>query len=134
MERSEISLPLGELELAVMEHLWEVGAADVKTVHTALARDSRRSLNTTQSTLERLSRKGILSRRKHSRAFVYEPALSREAFLIRTMSEIAASLGGADSNALMATFVELAGRDDAANLDRLEQLIEQHRRRGARDD
>lgn len=134
MDKAEITLPLGQLELAVMEYLWAAGAADVKTVHAELARVSRRSLNTTQSTLERLSRKGILTRQKRSRAFVYEPALSREAFLIRTMSEIAASLGGADANALMATFVELAERDDASNLDRLEQLIEQRRRRGARDD
>lgn len=117
-----------------METLWQSGPADVKFVYQALARETERSLNTVQSTLERLYRKGMLSRRKRSRAFVYEPLLGREALLVQTMTQIADSLGAHDTGALMASFVELARRDDAANLDRLQQLIDEHRRRGSDDE
>lgn len=134
MNAGEIGLPLGALELAVMETLWQSGPADVKAVYQALTQDTNRSLNTVQSTLERLCRKGVLSRSKHGRAFVYEPLLSREALLVQTMSQIADRLGAHDSGALMASFVELAGREDTANLDRLQQLIDEHRRNDADDE
>lgn len=130
----DISLPLGDLELAVMEHLWNAGSGDVRSVHRALGSESPRASNTVQSTLERLSRKGLLLRRKRSRAFVYEPALSREDLLLKTMSQIADRLGNADSQVLMASFVELASREDPGNLDHLQQLIDARRRRDGGDD
>lgn len=134
MDPREIDLPLGDLELAVIEHLWNAGSGDVRSVHKALGRESSRTSNTVQSTLERLSRKGLLFRRKQSRAFVYEPALSREDLLLKSMSQIADRLGKADSQVLMASFVELASREDPSNLDHLQQLINARRHRDSRDD
>ncbi|MDT0618373.1 MAG: BlaI/MecI/CopY family transcriptional regulator [Salinisphaeraceae bacterium] len=128
MRSKEIHLPLGELELEVMECLWDAGPAEVKAVYEVVGKDSRRSLNTVQSTLERLYRKQLLSREKRSRAYIYSPIVGREALLVQTMGQIADTLGARDSGALMASFVELAERDDPANLERLQQLIDAQRR------
>ncbi|MES1944553.1 CopY family transcriptional regulator [Salinisphaera sp. PC39] len=110
-----------------MEHLWESGPADVKAVHAVLGRDQRRSLNTVQSTLDRLFRKQLLRREKVSRAYVYTPAIEREALLVEAMGQIAERLGARDSGAFMASFVKLAEQDDPDNLDRLQRLIDAQR-------
>lgn len=134
MDPRDINLPLGDLELAVMEHLWNAGSGDVRSVHEALGSESSRTSNTVQSTLERLSRKGLLVRCKKSRAFVYEPAMSREDLVLKSMSQIADRLGNADSQVLLASFVELASREDPSNLDHLQQLIDARRHRYRSDD
>lgn len=127
MVKGQVSLPLGDLEIAVMEHLWCTGSADVKTTYETLQGGAPRSLNTVQSTLERLARKGLLSRRKHSRAYVYSPRLSREDLLLQTTSQIAESLGANNSNALLAAFLNLADQEDDDSLDRLQRLIDERR-------
>lgn len=127
MREKEIHLPLGELEIEVMEYLWEVGPAEVKSVHEVLGKDKRRSLNTVQSTLERLYRKQLLGREKQSRAYVYSPNVGREALLVQTMGHIADRLGARDSGALMASFVELADLQNPENLEMLQALIDEQR-------
>lgn len=110
-----------------MEYLWDAGPAEVKSVHEVLGKNNRRSLNTVQSTLERLYRKELLSREKHSRAYVYTAKVGREALLVQTMGQIADRLGARDSGALMASFVELADLQNPENLERLQQLIDEQR-------
>lgn len=127
MRNKEINLPLGELEIEVMELLWDAGPADVKSVHEVLGQARRRSLNTVQSTLERLYRKGLLAREKQSRAYVYRPNVGREALLVQTMGHIADRLGARDSGALMASFVELADLQNPENLEMLQALIDEQR-------
>ena len=125
-----ISLPLGDLELQVMEHLWSSGQADVRSTHEALGGQHSRKLNTVQSTLDRLFRKGLLDRKKISRAFVYSAKVDRESLLLGSMQSIADTLGEVDRGALLASFLELHGEDDA-ELDRLQALINAHRAKNA---
>ena len=127
MRNNEVYSPLGDLEVEVMEFLWDAGPAEVKSVHEVLGKNNRRSLNTVQSTLERLYRKRLLSREKHSRAYVYTAKVGREALLVQTMGQIADRLGARDSGALMASFVELADLQNPENLERLQQLIDAQR-------
>jgi predicted transcriptional regulator len=62
------SVRLGELESAVLERLWSAGPEDVKAVHQAVGARRGITLNTVQSTMERLYRKGLLARDKVSHA------------------------------------------------------------------
>ena len=67
---------LGELECAVLEHVWALNEA---TVHEVLARMERPLAYTTiMTTLDRLYRKGLLVRLKRGRAFVYTPAHTKQ--------------------------------------------------------
>lgn len=118
------SLLLGDLERAVMDHLWSAGPRDVKGCHHAVGTRRRITLNTVQSTMERLFRKGLLRRDKVSHAYVYEAALSREAFGAQLAREVvAAAVGSAAPASLLAAFVDLADRAGEDTLARMEQLI-----------
>jgi predicted transcriptional regulator len=115
---------LGDLERTVMDHLWSSGPQDVKACHQAVGRRRRITLNTVQSTMERLSRKGLLRREKVSHAYVYEPALTREAYGARLAREVVASVVGAEAPAtVLAAFVDLADRAGEESLARMERLI-----------
>lgn len=70
---------LGELETAVMAHLWSDGEGCAKAVHVALGKRRGITLNTIQSTLKRLFEKDLLERDKVSHAHVYRARVTREA-------------------------------------------------------
>jgi predicted transcriptional regulator len=122
---------LGELETAVLEHLWDHGAADARDVQRRLGEARGITLNTIQSTLERLHRKLLLLREKHGHAYRYAPAVTREGFRARAIADAAGELRGAAAEGVIAAFVELAARADGANLDRLARVVEAARTRRA---
>jgi len=113
-------LTLGDLELKVLEQLWQLGSGDVRAVHLALRGDRDNHSNTIQSALERLFRKGILDREKHSHAYIYSPRLKREELVARLIDETLQRVKGTESMPMLAAFVDLAVAQDPAVLDELE--------------
>ncbi len=69
---------LTELQLEIMQVLWERGTATVADVHHALA--ARELAQATISTLlRRLEKKGVIAHDKVGREYAYRPVLSMEA-------------------------------------------------------
>lgn len=133
MNAATRALPrLGELETAVLEHVWASGPCDVKAVHRALGAPRGITLNTVQSAMERLFRKGLLTREKVSHAYVYSPRQSREEHGAQVVQDVVSRLLDGEAIPVLQAFVDVAARSDAANLDRLERLIAERKRRGSR--
>jgi len=118
---------LGELEMAVLEHLWVTEPGDAKAVHHKIGTRRGISRNTIQSTLERLFRKQLLSREKISHSYVYSPSVGRGELMTQFIDEVVQTLSGGKSDYLLSAFVDYAARADESSLDRLEQLIAQRR-------
>jgi predicted transcriptional regulator len=114
---------LGDLELAVMDHLWSHGGKDAKAVHDLVGRGRRITLNTIQSTLKRLFEKGLLEREKVSHAHVYTPRVSRAEFHRDALQNVVQSVMGGESAAMLSAFVGVAERVGPEQLEQLEQLI-----------
>ena len=121
---------LGALELAVLDDLWTHGKRDAKTVHRGLGVRRGIALNTVQSTLERLHRKGLLRREKVSHAFLYTPALQRKELMARLIGDLVETFSDGRPEPMLAAFVDLAARVDEENLARLEQLVAERRAAG----
>lgn len=119
------NIVLGVLEAEVMEIVW---AAEHVTVHEARAKLKRRgrAYTTVQMTLDRLFRKGLLTREKQSHAFVYSPRFDRAGYHRLVMEKLLPDPG----EAILTAFVDLAASADPENLDRLEELIEARKRAG----
>jgi predicted transcriptional regulator len=66
------------LELACLRALWSLGEGNVRAVQQALEQTRPLAYTTIMTVLDRLVRKGKLTRRKVSRAYVYAPAASRD--------------------------------------------------------
>jgi predicted transcriptional regulator len=114
---------LGDLELATLECIWRLGDADVKAVHAKIGVDRGLSSNTVQSTLERLYRKKLLTRRKVSHAFVYSAAVDRAGVLEQTINAAISRLNGGETGAVLTAFVDFAARTDKSMLLELERLV-----------
>jgi predicted transcriptional regulator len=126
---SAFKLPrLGELELAVLEHLWTEADADVLETHAAVGQRRGISPNTVGSALERLHRKGLLARDKVSHAYRYRATLDRETFRARRVIEAAGGIQALGKTGLLAAFVDLVADSDRDALRELERLIRAKRK------
>lgn len=118
---------LGELELAVLEHLWRAGEADVAQTHAAVGKPRGITANTVGSALERLFRKKLVTRWKVSHAYRYRAALDRDGFRARALVDAAGGMRTLSSNGFLAAFVDLVADVDEQALEQLEQLIQQRK-------
>ena len=67
------------LELLCLNALWSRGQGSVKQVRETVAPSRALAYTTVMTVLDRLARRGIVTRHKVGRAFVYAPAVSRDA-------------------------------------------------------
>jgi len=66
------------LELACLSALWSLEEANVKSVREVVAQSRPLAYTTIMTVLDRLVRKGKLTRRKVGRSFVYAPSQTRD--------------------------------------------------------
>jgi predicted transcriptional regulator len=125
---SQLDAVFGPLEIRVLEALWARGTAscvrDLQPQFPGVA------YTTLMTTLDRLFRKGTLSRVKDGRAFYYEPKSSRDALVSQLAGSALATMLPGDSSAvrpILSMFVDTVSRHDGALLDELEALVRARR-------
>lgn len=124
-----VTAKLGDLEVAVLEYIWASGDAAAKEAHAALGTARGISLNTVQSAMERLFRKGLLTRVKASHSFRYSARVGREELVAGLIGQVLGRFG-ADSSAALAAFVQAADDLDESTLRALETELRKRRQRG----
>ncbi len=122
-----ISNPIGELELRVMEIVWQNPDIDAREITSALPQAQSSKLSTVQSTLERLARKKLLSREKQGHAYRYRPVVSRSELLGSMLKDVIRLLHNGNSDTILSSFVNVAAKLDEKALDELEILIRKKR-------
>jgi predicted transcriptional regulator len=118
----------GPLEWKVLETLWQ--ATSEASVRDLQPQFPDIAYTTLMTTLDRLYRKGVLSRTKQGRAFFYSPRLSKPEFeSARVASALRVALKGDDAalGPLMSYFVEAVSNRDHDLLDELEALVRARR-------
>jgi predicted transcriptional regulator len=116
----------GELEAKVMEAVWDLHEPTVQAVCDYLGPSS--NYKTVMTVLNRLVEKDALTRQRVSRAFVYRPRQSREAFLCRVSRLIMGGLVRDFGSLAVAQFVETLDELGPEQLAELERLVQQRRR------
>ena len=90
---------LGDLERAVMEHLWTHeesggGALTVREVHDTVGAPRDLAYTTVMTVLDRLAKKGLVRQERTGRAYRYRPAASREDLTARALRDPPPDLRG----------------------------------------
>jgi len=86
---------LTKFELAIMEALWERGAASIREIQEALPERGRPAYTTVQTTVYRLEAKKAVRRvKKISNAHIFEAAVSRSAAERRLIDDLLMLFGG----------------------------------------
>lgn len=112
---------LGDLERAVMEHLWESEAAspDGATVRDVLHRfDGEREIayTTVMTVLDRLAKKQLVTRVRDGRAWRYRPAGTRESLTAQTMRRTLDDMDVTDRRAALLHFLDGASHQELEDL------------------
>ena len=115
---------LGSLEREVMAVVWN---HDEISVRDACARlGSSVAYTTVMTTMDRLFKKGLLSRQKSGRAFVYNATATREELEGAVAIELVGSLlshDNAEPLPILSSLVDAVTERDRALLDELERLV-----------
>jgi len=118
---------LGELEKRVLQYLWEAPEVDAKQVHGALTKRRGGSLNTIQSTLDRLFKKGLLTRQKRGHAYCYRAKVGKEELIAQLIQDVTGDFIGKGEDSLVAAFSSFSVGLHDEQLAQLEKLIQQQR-------
>jgi predicted transcriptional regulator len=114
----------GELEAKLMEAVWALDEPNVQDVIDYLG--GHLNYKTTMTVLNRLADKGVLNRRKVSRAFVYQAIASRDELLARVFDQMVRGMFGGDFRHIALTqMIETAESMDPQLLDNIATLIQQ---------
>jgi|YNPNPStandDraft_1061719.scaffolds.fasta_scaffold34371_2 predicted transcriptional regulator len=98
--------PLTDLELAIMQVLWDAGGATAREVHEALRPTRPLAYTTVLTVLNILVEKGHLRRRKEGRAYRFIPRASRQKTLSAMLDEFLRKAFGGSALRLVYGLVE----------------------------
>jgi predicted transcriptional regulator len=105
----------GELEAAIMECLWaRTQPASVRDVLGELHTGKELAYTTVMTVLDNLHRKGVVTREMSGRAWLYQPAYSRDEHTARMLREVLGTSG--DRQAALMHFVAELDPDAVADL------------------
>lgn len=125
---------LGDLERAVIEHLWAVkhtgAGVTVREVHDAVGIDRGLAYTTLMTVLDRMTKKGLVSRQRDGRAWRYTATSSREALTAETMHQTLGELAGDERSGALLHFL---GSSTPEEVDELRSALAEleHRQQSA---
>lgn len=129
--RDPLAGALGTLERECMDVVWSGGSFLVRDVQSRLERPA--AYTTVMTTLDRLYKKGFVTRTREGRAFVYTAARSRdqiEAALAAGVLNGLLSSGSSAALPILSNLVDAVSAEEGGLdlLDTLEQLVRDKRR------
>jgi predicted transcriptional regulator len=102
-------LDLAPLELECMSVLWPLGEGTVRDIYRQLAAVRPRAYTTIMTIMDRLARKGIVTRRRVGRAYRYQANLSAAEARTSAVEKIVTAFFDGSAEALAAHLVALGG-------------------------
>jgi BlaI family transcriptional regulator, penicillinase repressor len=117
---------LGDLQLAIMQVLWQRREASAAEVQAALGPERELAITTVSTILSRLERRGLVKHRTDGRLFIYHPAVSEPEVRQSMLGSLVDSLFSGDPTEVVSQL--LASHElSPGDLDRMRELIDQHR-------
>lgn len=127
--KTGVALRLFDLETEIMDVVWSQRLGDFAVGDVLAVLEKRREIayTTVMTTMGRLHEKGLLTRRRDGKRYLYSPQCSREEFLQSSAREVLEGLGHTSGRDAVALLAETVSSADAEVLDELEGLIRRRR-------
>jgi BlaI family transcriptional regulator, penicillinase repressor len=113
---------LTELQLAILQVIWERGEATTQDIHARLHEDRGLALTTVATLLSRLEKRGILEHRKAGRQYLYRALVTRPEVRRSKIRELTETLFEGDAIALISHLVR-SGETEQGELERVKAMI-----------
>lgn len=120
--------PLGSLESALMELVWRLGESSVRRLQAQSS--PALAYTTIMTTVDRLYKKGLLTRTRAGKAYLYGPRLNEKEYRERVAQHLInmAVQNSRYDNMVLSCFVDAITETDRQMLDHLDQLIKAKRK------
>lgn len=134
-EKKGLKASLFDLEAEIMEIVWgndwvEFSVQDVLNV---MKQGRIIAYTTVMTTVSRLYDKGLLTRRKEGRKYIYSPRKTRREFIEAMTRQVLQSLPPIGHQTAVALLIEqVVEEGNSEDLDRLEALIQERRKEKAK--
>ena len=92
---------LTDLQMALMEVLWDRGEATVADVQASLLEERGLAMTTVATLLSRLEKRGVVAHRNEGRQYVFKPLVSRDVVCDSMVSALTDRLFQGDVTALL---------------------------------
>ncbi|MBI2596098.1 BlaI/MecI/CopY family transcriptional regulator [Candidatus Daviesbacteria bacterium] len=117
---------LGELESEIMEIVWQSpDHVSVKIVARTLQKKRKIAYTTVMTIMGRLVDKGLLKRRESDKAYIYQPAYSKEKFLTRISRQIIKNFITSFGQSAIAHFAEEVEKLAPEKRRKLQKILKQ---------
>lgn len=129
MTRIQIPRPknLGEVEQAVLEHVWAHGPCSAEACREALASTRPMKESTIRTVLRRLEEKGYVNHKIEGRTFIFSASQDRQNVAVRAVKNIIDRFCGGSAEELVIGMVDHAVLD-RKQLERLTRKIAEQKK------
>ncbi len=116
--------PLGETEMEVLHHVWDMGEATVKQVRKRILKSREVAYTTIMTVMKNLSEKGYLKYRKDGVTYVYSPAQEPDSVRSNLVKELIKKVFKGSPKELVQTLVESEDLNEK-DLSEIKKMIDQ---------
>ncbi len=114
---------LGELETAVLERIWGRENIAVRDVFNELRQERDIAYTTVMTTMDRLWKKGLLSRERQGNAYLYSPVYSKKGLIQKCINQVLDSILPDITEPSLAHFVSNLEKVNPALLSELKKIL-----------
>ncbi|HHT9125331.1 MAG TPA: BlaI/MecI/CopY family transcriptional regulator [Candidatus Brocadiia bacterium] len=114
---------LGELETAVIERIWGRESVAVRDIFNELQQERDIAYTTVMTTMDRLWKKGLLSRVRDKNAYLYSPVYSKKRLIQNCINQVLDSILPDITEPSLAHFVSNLEKINPALLSELKKLL-----------
>lgn len=119
---------LGPLEQEIMDVLWSEGASSGKEIFDRIKSARGIALTTVLTVLERLWKKGIVTKSRGESVYIFRPSFTKDGFARKVSRETLKGIFEISASGASASLVDMLAETDPAELDRLSGLIRDKKR------
>ncbi len=118
---------LGTLEKDIMEVLWKREESSVKDILDTFPADKNISYSAVITVTNRMTKKGLLKKRKVGKAYFYKPLYDREQFCEMVSKKVVEGVSEFSLKSAMVHFVDYMSQLDPEKIEYFSKLIESKR-------
>jgi len=115
--------PLGESEMEILHHVWELGEATVAQVQEKILANRKVAYTTVMTTMKNLNDKGFLKYRKQGVTYVYSAAIEPESVQYNLINNLISKVFKGSPSALVQTLVKAENLNNE-DLQAIKKLID----------
>jgi predicted transcriptional regulator len=127
-KRFRLEKVLTEVELELMNAIWDLGECTVKDVQEALPKDRALAYTTVATMMKILEQKGALKSEKKDRAHTFEPLVSRAEYEGISLEHLKTNVFGGDPTHMVMRLIDNSDLTQK-ELDTIRDLLKERARR-----